>query len=176
MTILVGVSASVAIHRALDLVSELKKRGHDVTVLMTPGATRLITPLQFQAISGRRVHHDVFGGTNEHAYDHLSPARDGELYVYCPATADLIARLAHGMGDDMVTTTALAYQGPSILAPAMNWRMWANPLVQRNLQILRDVGFQVVDPADGDLACGEEGPGRLASIVSIIEAIEKAAS
>lgn len=171
MKVLLGVSGSVAIHRALDVASELRKRGHEVIALMTPAATRLVAPVQFQAVTGSRVYHDLFAGAGDDAYDHLNPAREGGVYLFCPATADLIGRLAAGLGDDMVTTTALAFQGPRILAPAMNFRMWANPLVQRNIATLRSLGFLQVGPAEGDLACGDRGPGRLAPVGEILDAV-----
>lgn len=170
--VILAVSASVAIHRGLDLVSELRKRGRQVTVLMTPGATRLVTPLQFQALSGRPVHWDVFGGTGDDVYDHLGPARAGDLLLFAPATADLIGKLAAGIADDLVTTCALAFDGPKILCPAMNWRMWANPFVHRNVAALAAAGFILVPPAEGDLACGEHGPGRLAPVDVILRAVE----
>jgi len=169
--ILLGVSASVALHRALDLTSDLRKQGHEVTVLMTPSATRLVAPLQFQAISGQRVYHDLFLGADDDVYDHLGPARHGDVLVCAPATADLIGRLAAGIADDIVTTTALAWSGPRVVAPAMNWRMWDHPFVQRNVGILEDAGWTRVGPADGDLACGENGPGRLAPVEEILEAV-----
>lgn len=171
--VLLGVGASVAIHRSLDLVSELRKRGHETTVLMTPGATKLVSPLQFGALAGSRVLTDVFAGAGEDVYDHLRPAREGDLLVVCPATADLIGRLAAGLAGDMVTTTAIAWRGPSLLAPAMNWRMWAHPFVQRNVKTLEDAGWHRVGPAAGDLACGEEGPGRLATVEDILANIEQ---
>ncbi|NRA96798.1 MAG: phosphopantothenoylcysteine decarboxylase [Planctomycetes bacterium] len=174
--VVLGVSASVALHRGLDVASELKKGGHDVTALMTPSATKLIAPLQFQAITGRRVFHDLFQGADDDAYDHLNPARDGDLLICAPATADLIGRLAHGLADDMVTTTAVAFSAdkPRLMAPAMNWRMWANPFVQRNIATLCEAGWEIVGPAEGDLACGEQGPGRLAPIDEIVRAITSA--
>ena len=174
--IVLGVSASVALHRGLDVASELKKGGHDVTALMTPSATKLVAPLQFQAITGRRVFHDLFQGADDDAYDHLNPARDGDLLICAPATADLIGRLAHGLADDMVTTTAVAFSAdkPRLMAPAMNWCMWANPFVQRNIATLCEAGWEIVGPAEGDLACGEQGPGRLAPIDEIVRAITSA--
>ena len=174
--VILGVSASVAIHRALDVASELKKGGHDVTALMTSSATKLVAPLQFQAITGRRVFHDLFEGADDDAYDHLNPAREGDLLVCAPATADLLGRLAHGLADDMVSTTALAFpqDKPRLLAPAMNWRMWANPLVQRNVAALTEANWRIIGPAEGDLACGEQGRGRLATVDEIVDAVTSA--
>lgn len=171
--ILLAVSASVAVHRALDLASELRKLGYQVTVLMTPRAKEFISPLHFQAISGRRVFHELFAGADDDAYDHLGPARAGSLLLFAPASADLIGRLAAGLADDIVTTTALAFRGPRILCPAMNWRMWANGFVQRNVATLKDSGVTIVLPDAGDLACGEKGPGRLAPVKDILDAVQR---
>lgn len=170
-----AVSGSVAAHRALDLTRELDRRGVVVTVLMTPAACRLVTPLFFQAISRRRVYHDLFaGGGGEDPYDHLQPAREARVMCFAPATADLVGRLACGLADDVVTTCALAFDGPRVLAPAMNWRMWRHPLVQRNLAGLKEAGYRVVEPEDGDLACGEQGPGRMARVERVLEAVLEA--
>jgi phosphopantothenoylcysteine decarboxylase/phosphopantothenate--cysteine ligase len=172
--ILLGVGASVAIHRALDLVSTWRKEGHLVDCLLTPAATRLVAPIQFAALAGRRALHDLFEAPGDDVYDHLAPARAAELLIICPATADLIARLAHGMADDLVTTSALAFQGPRVFCPAMNWRMWQNPVVRRNAGLLVQGGWRQVGPASGDLACGEEGPGRLAPLDEIEAAVREA--
>ena len=166
-----AVSGSVAIHRALDLVRELDRKGATVTVLMTPAACKLIRPVLFQAMSRRRVFHDLWAEHGDDPYGHLGPARDADILVFAPATADLIARLAAGLGDDLVTTTALAFMGPRILAPAMNWRMWSHPFTQRNTKTLTSAGHVLVPPTEGDLACGEEGPGRLAEVEDIVKAI-----
>lgn len=172
--LILGVSASVALHRALDLASELRKRARPITVVMTPGATKLITPLQFGALSGGRVLHDVFAGAGEDVYDHLGPARKGAVLLVAPASADLIGRLAHGLANDLLTTTAIAWDQsrPRLFAPAMNWRMWAHPFVQRNVEILVDAGWTLIPPDPGDLACGEKGPGRLAPVARILEALD----
>lgn len=173
--VVLGVSASVAIHRGLDVASELTKGGHQVTALMTPSATKLVAPLQFQAITGHRVMWDLFQGADQDVYDHLGPARDGDVLVCAPATADLIGRLAAGLADDLLTTTALAWgDKPRLVAPAMNWRMWAHPFVQRNVATLAAAGWGVIGPAEGDLACGEQGPGRLAPVDEILHAISAA--
>lgn len=169
-----AVSASVAIHRGLDVASELRKRGRRVTALMTPAATRLVAPLLFQAITGARVFHDLFSGADDDAYDHLGPAREADVMLFAPATADLIGRLAGGLADDLVTTCALAFAGPRLIAPAMNHRMWANPIVQENLARLVRHGFLLIPPDVGDLACGEHGPGRLAPVLEIVAAVEQA--
>ena len=174
--VILGVSASVALHRALDVASELRKGGHQVTPHKTENPTEFISPLQFQAITGRRVFHDLFEGADDDAYDHLSPARDGDLLICAPATADLIGRLAHGLADDMVTTTALAFphEKPRMVAPAMNWRMWENPMVRRNVHTLRDADWEVIEPVEGDLACGDQGVGRLAPVTQLLERVQAA--
>ena len=120
--------------------------------------------------------HDLFEGADDDAYDHLGPARDGDLLICAPATADLLGRLAHGLADDMVTTTALAFphQKPRMVAPAMNWRMWENPAVRRNVDTLRDARWEVIDPVEGDLACGDQGVGRLAPVTRILDRIQAA--
>ena len=165
-----AVSGSVAIHRALDLVRELERADVTTTVLMTAAACQLVRPVLFQALSRRRVQHDLWVDQGDDPYGHLGPAREADVMVFAPASADLIARLAAGLGDDMVTTTALAFQGPRVLAPAMNWRMWAHPFTRRNVGTLTDAGYRLVGPAEGDLACGEEGPGRLAEVEDILAA------
>ena len=166
-----AVSGSVAIHRAVDLASALRQRGVRVHVLMTAAATRLVQPLLFEAVTHERVGHDMFSAGNGDPYDHLTPAREAEVLVFAPATADLIGRLAAGLAGDVVTTCALAFQGPRLLCPAMNHRMWSNPFVQRNLGLLRSAGYEVEEPETGALACGEAGPGRLAPVERILARI-----
>ncbi len=170
--VLLAVSASVAIHRALDLTSELKKRGRRVRVLMTHRSTALISPLQFRALSGEPVIHDLFEPTGDAAYQHLESAREASVFVAAPATADLIARFAAGIADDAVTTAALAFEGPRLLCPAMNWRMWMNPLTQRNVATLEALGWKRLGPDAGELGCGETGEGRLAEVSRIVAGIE----
>jgi phosphopantothenoylcysteine decarboxylase/phosphopantothenate--cysteine ligase len=123
-------------------------------------------------MTGERVFHDLWTGADHDAYDHLAPAREAQVMVFAPATAGLIARLAAGMADDIVTTCSLAFSGPRLLCPAMNHRMWANPLVQANVARLQQHGFVLVPPDEGDLACGETGPGRLAALPRILAALE----
>lgn len=166
--VVLGVSASIAIHRGLDIASELRKRGDSVSVLMTPSATRLIAPQTFQAIALGPVFH-TFWDEGEH--HHIELARDIDLMCIAPATANTIGKLAHGILDTVLTATATAFDGPRFLAPAMNWRMWAAPAVQENVERLKGYGWTVIPPADGDLACGEQGPGRLAAVSDILQAI-----
>ena len=170
--IVLGVTASIAIHRALDLCSELRKRNHRVDVVMTPAATRLVAPMTFQAFSHRKVHHELWEPSDSFDHDHIRLAQDGEILVVVPATASSIGKLAQGIFDNVLLTTAAAFAGPRLFAPAMNWRMWANPAVQRNVARLQQDGWTMVPPVDGDLACGEQGPGRLASVAEILAALE----
>ncbi len=172
--VLLAVSASVAIHRALDVASELRKRGTPLRVMMTVAATQLISPLQFQAVSGAPVFHDIFATGGGDAYEHLTVAREASVFVAAPATADFIARLAAGMANDAPSTAALAFSGQRVFCPAMNWRMWDHPFTQRNAAVLEAAGWQRIGPERGELGCGEEGPGRLASVDCILAGIDAA--
>ncbi|MEZ6195010.1 MAG: flavoprotein [Planctomycetota bacterium] len=169
--VILGVTASVAIHRALDLASELRKAGYRVSAVMTPDATRLVTPLQFQAITLSRVYHTLWEEGRDLDHDHIRLAETGDLLVVAPATAGTIGKIAHGLADNVLLTTALAFGGPRLFAPAMNWRMWAQPAVQRNCRQLAEDGWTAVGPVSGDLACGEEGAGRLAPVADILAAL-----
>ncbi len=172
-TILVGVSSSIAIFKACELVSQLRQKGAKVHVLMTQNATKLVTPLTFQALSGNPVTVDLFE-MKEQSIQHVALADQADAFVIAPATANIIAKLAHGLADDAVSTTALACRAPLIIAPAMETKMWENPATQRNIQILRERGAIFVEPEEGWLASGKMGKGRLASIDKIILAIETA--
>jgi phosphopantothenoylcysteine decarboxylase/phosphopantothenate--cysteine ligase len=171
--ILLGVSAGIAAYKAVDLASTLTQRGDRVVSLFTPNASRFITPLTLRAVTRERVYTDTFEDAPDGNTEHISLADWGDLVIVAPATADLIGRLAAGLADDIVTTTLLAFQGPVVVAPAMNDKMWAHALVQRNIQTLRDIGYVFVNPEDGHLACGSVGPGRLATTESILEAVRK---
>lgn len=172
-TILVGVSSSIAIFKACELVSQLRQRGATVHVLMTKNATKLVTPLTFHALSGNPVIVDLFE-PKEHSIQHIALADKADAFVIAPATANIIAKLANGIADDAVSTTALACRTPLIIAPAMETKMWEHPATQQNIQVLRKRGAIIVEPEEGWLASGKMGKGRLASIDKIIAAIEKA--
>jgi phosphopantothenoylcysteine decarboxylase/phosphopantothenate--cysteine ligase len=161
-TVILGVGGGIAAYKACELVRLLVKGGASVRVVMTPNATRFVGPLTFQALSGHPVLVDLLDPASEASYGHLELAREADLFLVAPATADLIARLRAGMGDDAVTTTALACTCPVLLAPAMNTRMWEGPAVQENLAALRALGWHVVGPGSGELADGDVGEGRLA--------------
>jgi phosphopantothenoylcysteine decarboxylase/phosphopantothenate--cysteine ligase len=168
--ILLGVSAGIAAYKAADLVSQLRKLGYAVRVLMTPGATKFVAPITFQALSGEPVLHDLAYPQNKDAMDHIRLAEEADLFILAPATANLIGRLAHGLADDIVTTTTLAYAGPILFAPAMNTQMYQNPIVQKNIQTLVDLGFHAIGPGEGSLACGTVGLGRMAEPDEILRA------
>jgi phosphopantothenoylcysteine decarboxylase / phosphopantothenate---cysteine ligase len=161
-TVLLGVGGGIAAYKACELARLVVKGRGTVRVAMTPAATRFVGPLTFQAISGAPVLVDLLDASADLAYGHLGLARQADLLVVAPATADLLARLRLGMGDDAVTTTALACTCPVLVAPAMNTRMWSNPAVQENLAALRARGWHVVGPGSGALADGDVGEGRLA--------------
>lgn len=169
--ILLGVTGSIAAHRALDLTSELTKGGVQVDVLMTPGAERFIRPLAFQALSRRKVFHDLFESPSEEAHDHIRVAAGADLFVVAPCSADALAKFAAGLCEDFVSTAMVVYHGPRLICPAMNWRMWSAAVVRRNVAALKDLGFEFVEPAAGELACGENGPGRLAPVAEILARI-----
>ncbi len=164
--IFLGVTGSIAIHRALDLVSLFRKEGHQVYVAMTECATRLVDPLLFANLSGQPVLTDLFD-SNADDFPHIRAAREMEIALVAPATANLLGKLAAGISDDALTTTLLTLTCPLLIAPAMNTRMWQNPFVQRNVQVLQEHHIQFVGPVEGPLACGDEGVGRLASIEEI---------
>ncbi len=169
--ILVGVSSSIAIFKACELVSQLRQRGAEVHVLMTTNATKLVSPLTFYALSGNPVIVDLFAAET-HAVEHVTLADRADAYVVAPATANVIAKLAAGIADDAVTTTALACKAPLIIAPAMETKMWEHPATQRNIQTLKEQGAILVEPEEGWLASGKIGKGRLASLDKILAAIE----
>ncbi|MEE8467923.1 MAG: flavoprotein [Planctomycetota bacterium] len=161
--ILLCASASVALYKACDLASQLTQAGHEVRALLTPAAARLVNPQLFEAVTGQPASSSEFGADRRGAMDHIEHARWAELALVAPCTADLAARLAAGMADDLVATTLLALEPavPRLLYPAMNPTMLAHPAVVRNLEQLRADGWQVERPDEGSLACGEIGPGRL---------------
>ena len=164
---MLGVGGGIAAYKACELARLVVKGRGTVRVAMTRAATRFVAPLTFQALSGAPVLVDLLDPSAEQAYGHLGRARQADLLVIAPATADLLARLRAGMGDDAVTTTALAAECPVLVAPAMNVRMWRNPVVQENLAALRARGWNVVGPASGELADGDVGEGRLAEPAEI---------
>ena len=160
--ILLGVSGSIAIYKTCDWVRELKRAGAQVTVVMTRDAAHFITPLTFAALSGQRVHTDMFAPDAAELIPHITLAREHDLILIGPATARTIARLALGLAEDLLSTIVLAARIPVIVCPAMNSNMYLHPATQANLRRLSDYGYRLVEPGCGAMACQEEGPGRLA--------------
>jgi phosphopantothenoylcysteine decarboxylase / phosphopantothenate---cysteine ligase len=175
MRVALGVSAGVAAYKAAELVRLLQDRGLEVQVVMTPGAREFISPLTFAALSGRKVITDMFADAGEanleSAIEHIAVAQSIDALVVAPATADVLAKLAHGLAGDFLTTLALATRAPLIVAPAMNVNMWENRATQQNLEILKSRGVKIVEPEEGYLACGMVGQGRLASLESIVSVV-----
>jgi phosphopantothenoylcysteine decarboxylase/phosphopantothenate--cysteine ligase len=159
--IVLGVSGGIAAYKAPDLVRRLRERGAEVQVVLTRGATHFVTPLTFQAVSGRPVRDDLWDEAGEAAMGHIELARWADLVLVSPATADLMARLACGMADDLLTTLCLATEAPLVLAPAMNRVMWAQPATRSNAETLVARGVTLLGPGEGDQACGEIGAGRM---------------
>ena len=160
-TVLLGVSSSIAAYKAASLASMLVKQHADVHVLMTPNATQFISPITFETLTGHKALVDTFDRNFQFSVEHVSLAKLADVVMIAPATANVIAKLAHGLADDMLTTTVLACNCPKLISPAMNTRMYENPVTQDNLDILRGYGWQVVEPASGYLACGDTGAGKL---------------
>jgi phosphopantothenoylcysteine synthetase/decarboxylase len=173
--ILLASSASVALYKACDLASKLTQDRHQVRALLTRRAAQLVNPQLFEAVTGERAFTDEFDQTRRGAMDHIELAKWGELLLVAPASADLVGRLAHGLADDLVTTVSLALAPgtPRLLAPAMNPSMLAHPAVRRNLGLLAEDGWQVLDPESGHMACGDEGQGRLAEPATIVQRVRE---
>jgi len=171
MRILLGVTGGIAAYKSAELTRRLRDRGADVQVVMTEAAREFITPMTFQALSGRPVRTDLWDPAAEASMGHIELARWPHRIVIAPATADFIARLAHGLAHDLLTTLCLATDVPITVAPAMNRLMWANPATQANVATLRSRGVTVLGPAEGDQACGETGPGRMVEPDAIVAAI-----
>ena len=171
-SIILGVSGGIAAYKAASLASLLVKRGIRVQTVMTKAATEFITPLTLQSLTKEPVYVDVLAEQDPARISHVALADEADAVVIAPASADLIARAAHGLADDMLTTILLAARCPVIVAPSMNVHMYENPLVQRNLQTLRDIGYVIAEPDEGLLACGYEGKGRLMEPHDIAEILE----
>ena len=172
MKIILGVGGGIAAYKSAELARLLMQEGHEVQAVMTSAARKFVQPLTFAALTGRRALTDLFA--IESAIEHISVAVEHEMLVIAPATADLMAKLAHGLADDFLTTLYLAFTGPVLIAPAMNVNMWQHPATQANLETLRQRGNHIVEPDSGYLACGMTGPGRLADPEFILEAIRHA--
>jgi phosphopantothenoylcysteine decarboxylase / phosphopantothenate---cysteine ligase len=172
--ILLIISGGIAAYKSLELIRRLKDRGATVRVVMTSAARQFISPLSAATLSGQPVRDDLFSLTDEAAIGHIELSRAADLIVIAPASANILARMAAGLADDMATTVLLATDKRVLAAPAMNVRMWLHPATRRNLERLRDDGVLIVGPDSGPMACGEFGPGRMAEPPAIVEAIEAA--
>jgi len=171
--ILLGVTGGIAAYKSADLVRRLREAGAAVQVVMTPAATEFITPLTLQAVSGQPVRTELFDAEAEAAMGHIELARWADQVLVAPATAGFMARLAHGMADDLLTTLCLATEAPVALAPAMNRQMWANPATRDNAALLQQRGIRLLGPGEGDQACGEVGAGRMLEPTELVSAMEQ---
>jgi len=165
------VSGGIAAYKSAEIVRLLRKQGCEVRVVMTASAQRFVTPLTFQALSGQTVHSDLFDIAQEQAMSHIHLARWADALLIAPASADLLAKMAHGLADDLLSTLCLAAQCPVYLAPAMNQAMWQHPAVKDNLALLRQRGVRVIGPASGEQACGEQGLGRMSEPSAICDVL-----
>ncbi|HZZ23494.1 MAG TPA: bifunctional phosphopantothenoylcysteine decarboxylase/phosphopantothenate--cysteine ligase CoaBC, partial [Roseiarcus sp.] len=172
--IILIISGGIAAYKSLELIRRLRDRGATVRVVMTSAARQFISPLSAATLSGQAVRDDLFSLTDEAAIGHIELSRAADLVVVAPASANILARMAAGLADDMATTVLLATDKRVLAAPAMNVRMWLHPSTRRNLDRLKDDGVLFVGPESGPMACGEFGPGRMAEPPAIIEAIEQA--
>ena len=172
--ILLIIGGGIAAFKALDLIRRLRERGAEVTPVLTRAGVEFVTPLSVSALAGRKVFSDLFDLTDEAEMGHIELSRSADLIVVAPATADLMAKMAQGHADDLASTLLLATDTPVLLAPAMNVRMWQHAATQRNIETLIGDGIGFVGPNEGDMACGEHGPGRMAEIPEILAAIEAA--
>jgi phosphopantothenoylcysteine decarboxylase / phosphopantothenate---cysteine ligase len=173
-TVLLIISGGIAAYKSLELVRLLKKQDVRVRSIMTRAAEEFVTPLSVASLTGKKVHTELFNLTDEVEMGHIEFSRAADLLVVVPATADLMAKMAHGHANDLASTTLLATDKPVLIAPAMNVRMWNHAATQRNLSQLKRDGVLVVGPNDGEMACGEYGPGRMAEPTEIVAAIEAA--
>jgi len=170
--IIVGVSGGIAAYKAAELVRRLKGTGAEVRVVMTQGGEAFVTPLTFQALSGNPVHTDLLDPAAEQGMGHIQLARWADAVLIAPASADLLARLAHGEAGDLLTTLCLATEAPLCVAPAMNQQMWQDPATQANIETLAGRGIHLFGPAEGEQACGEVGPGRMLEAEQLVMALE----
>jgi phosphopantothenoylcysteine synthetase/decarboxylase len=171
-SILLIIGGGIAAYKALELIRTLKKRGIASRCILTRAGSEFVTPLSVSALSGDKVYGELFNLTDEAEMGHIELSRSADLVVVAPATADLMAKAANGLANDLASTTLLATDKPVLMAPAMNVRMWDHKATQRNLATLKGDGVHVVGPDEGDMACGEFGPGRLAEPDAIADAVE----
>lgn len=173
--ITLAVTGSISAYKAADITSQLTKLGFEVKVLMTPSAQKFITPLTLQVLSKNQVGLDVMMEDDPQRIEHIDIGKETDLFLVAPASANTIAKLAMGLADNMVTSTALALpqRTKKLLAPAMNTKMLDHPATQRNLEILKDFGYRIIQPREATLACGDQGSGALATVDTIIQAVKE---
>jgi phosphopantothenoylcysteine decarboxylase / phosphopantothenate---cysteine ligase len=172
-SVLLIIGGGIAAYKSLELIRELKKRGVGVTPILTKAGAEFVTPLSVSSLSGSKVYSDLFSLTDEAEMGHIELSRSADLVVVAPATADLMAKMAQGLANDLASTALLATDKKVLVAPAMNVRMWQHAATQRNVSTLTNDGVTFVGPNEGEMACGEFGPGRMAEPVEIVAAIEK---
>ena len=172
-TIVLGVTGGIAAYKTADLTRRLVEAGAEVHVMMTRAAREFVTPLTLQTLSGHPVHTDLFNLTEEQQISHIALADKADLVLIAPATADILAKIAHGICDDLLTTVICATRATVVLAPSMNVHMWENPITQENVERLRRHGYVLLEPDSGSLACGYEGMGRMAEPEEILKSIQK---
>jgi phosphopantothenoylcysteine synthetase/decarboxylase len=169
--VLVGVGGGIAAYKVCQVVSRLVQQGCGVTVAMTDAGTHFVTPLTFQSLTHRQVFTSMWAVEGYHEPQHLSLTERADLFLVAPTTANLIGKFASGIADDLISTLMIGLDCPALLAPAMNTRMWANPIVARNVKTLRDLGYAFIDPGEGYLACGTMGAGRMAEPEEILDRV-----
>ena len=172
--IIIGITGSIAAFKSVQLISDLIKQDYQIEVMMSESATQFITPTCIQSLTKRKVYVDTFDDENPAIITHVDIVKDADLFLVVPASAHTIAKLAHGMADNMLTSAFLAATCPKMIAPAMNVHMYENPITQKNMQILKELGILFVEPISGLLACGDIGQGKLADEQDIIEMIDYA--
>jgi len=170
-TIVLGVTGSIAAYKAAELVRRMQQQGWDVWVMMTEAAAKYVGPLTFQALTKHPVAVGKCEAVESSTYQHLDLSGRAGAVVIAPCTANVLAKIAHGLADDVVSATVLAAAGPVLVAPAMNARMWLNPATQANVKTLKDRGVLVLDVGEGELACGDVGAGRLTELENIVAAV-----
>ncbi|MBI6875061.1 bifunctional phosphopantothenoylcysteine decarboxylase/phosphopantothenate--cysteine ligase CoaBC [Clostridium aciditolerans] len=171
-TVVIGVTGGIAVYKALDVVSKLKKKNYEVHVIMTDSATKFVSPLSFQTLSQNIVNYDMFSEPRAWEIQHISLAKKADLIAVIPATANIIGKVANGIADDLLSTTIMATKAPVIFAAAMNTNMYSNPIVQDNISKLQNYGYKFIKPTSGRLACGDEGEGKLVDTEIIAEYID----
>ena len=170
--IVVGVSGGIAAYKACDLVSKLSKKDYEVKVILTKHAEKFVTKLTFEALCHNYVETDLFDESNEDPIAHITLAKWADLMIIVPATANIIAKVTHGISDDLLSTTFLACNKHKMICPAMNTQMYENPITQKNIQACKDLGYQILDPVVGHLACNDTGRGKMMEPADIVEAID----